>query len=227
MTSLPRVVSVSLAALLAALLALGGMMGAPAAAAPVVEGGFAPRDECAALPGAAAFRASLAHAVAHRDADAFVALADPQVRLDFGDGAGRAELARRLTGAGGAELWRELAAMLPLGCAVDQGNLVLPWFFAQELGGDDPYNLLLVTGEKVPLLPKADAEARPLRLLSWALVEPEEGFDESSEFQPVRIAGGGPVGFVAAARLRSPLGYRLIAGRSGDGWAIEAFLAGD
>lgn len=195
--------------------------------APVVEGRFAPRDECIAVPGAAAFRAALAEAVRKRDAEALVALAAPEVKLDFGDGAGQAELRRRLTGEGGAELWRELAALPPLGCAVDRGNLVLPWFFAQDLGGDDPYGMLLVTGERVPLLPKADAEARPVRLLSWALVEPEEGYDERAAFQPVRVAGGGPSGFVDAARLRSPIGYRLIAGRTTVGWKIEAFLAGD
>lgn len=125
------------------------------------------------------------------------------------------------------ELWRALDEMLPLGCAVQDGELVLPWFFAQDLGGDNPYDMLLVTGERVPLLPRADAEARPVRLLSWALVEPGEGYDERSRFQPVRMAGGGLSGFVEAERLRSPLDYRLIVAQGAAGWKIEAFIAGD
>lgn len=204
-----------------ALLALA--LAAPAAAAP----SYAPRDDCAALPGAAAFRTALADAVARKDADALAALADAQVKLDFDDGVGRAELARRLTGAGGAELWTALADLLPLGCALDEGRLVLPWFFAQDLPVDDAYGVLLVTGEAVPLLPKGDPAARPVRLLSWALVEPAEGYDESDRPQPVKVVGSGVEGFVDPVKLRSPLDYRLIAGRAGSGWKIEVFIAGD
>lgn len=219
--------TVSTSARIVTLSVLLASVTAAAEPAPVVEGRFAPRDECVKQPGAEAFRATLADAVQRRDTEALVGLADRDVRLDFGDGAGQDELRQRLSGQEGAELWRELAELLPLGCGVDQGNMVLPWFFAQDLGGDDPYGLLLVTGERVPLLPKADAAAAPIRLLSWALVEPEEGYDEQAPFQPVRIVGGGPSGFVDAARLRSPIGYRLIAGRTTVGWKIEAFLAGD
>lgn len=210
-----------------ALLCLGMSMTAGVAAPVAIAGAYAPRDECAAQSGAAAFRGALADAIGRRDAAALVALADPQVKLDFGEGAGQAELRKRLTGEEGPALWRELAELLPLGCAVDDGNLVLPWFFAQDLAVDDPYGTLLVTGDRVPLLPQADAAAPPLRLLSWALVEPREGYDESAEFQPVRTIDGGVAGFVAAAKLRSPIGYRLIAGRVGKAWKIEAFIAGD
>jgi len=39
--------------------------------------------------------------------------------------------------------------------------------------------------------------------------------------------GGSAEGFVAADRLRSPLGYRLLANRTAEGWKLTAFLAGD
>lgn len=200
---------------------------APGAPAPVVEGRFAPRDECAALPGAKEFRTALAEAAHRRDAEALVALADPQVKLDFGEGAGRAELRRRLAGEQGAELWSALGALLPLGCAVQEGRLVLPWFFAQDLGDDDAYDLLLVTGEAVPLRTGPSAQAPPQASLSWTLVEPAAGFDPAEPFQQVRLTDGRATGYVETARLRSPIDYRLIASRAGEGWAIEAFIAGD
>lgn len=198
-----------------------------AAPPPVLAGKYAPRDECAALPGAGVFRAALADAVRRKDADALVGLAAPDIKLDFGGGEGHAELRQRLTGQEGAALWRELADLLPLGCAADEDGMTLPWFFAQDLGVEDPFNTLLVTGARVPLLPKADAAARPLRLLSWELVEPEEGYDESAELQPVRTVEGKLSGFVEAKKLRSPIGYRLLAGRSNGAWKIQAFIAGD
>lgn len=210
----------------AALFAASALAATPSVA-PVVQGKFAPKDECVSVPGAASFRAALAEAIRRRDAGALVALADPDIKLDFGGGEGHAELRQRLAGEGGAALWRELADLLPLGCAADPDGITLPWFFAQDLGTEDPFNTLLVTGARVPLLPRADAAARPLRLLSWALVEPREGYDESAEFQPVRLLDGGVEGFVAANRLRSPIGYRLIASRSSGSWKIETFIAGD
>lgn len=231
MTLFPRTVSTvsTSTRILAAGLLLAGFGHAATAASPlVVAGKFAPKDECAAVPDAAAFRSALADAVQRRDVEALVALADAEVKLDFGDGEGQAELRQRLGGQEGMELWRELGELLPLGCAVDDdGNLVLPWFFAQDMDSEDAYAFMLVTGERVPLLPKADADAPPLRLLSWALVEPDEGYDESAAFQPVRTVDGRISGFVAADKLRSVIGYRLIAHRSSGSWKIAAFLAGD
>src|ERR1700712_2726033 len=96
-TGFPRTLSI-VSTFLAALLAAG-----PASAAPIPQtaGRFVPLETCNRLPGAAAFRALLASAVRRRDAAAFAALASPTIRLDFGDGAGAAELRRRLSGADG------------------------------------------------------------------------------------------------------------------------------
>ena len=73
---------------------------APAAspvAAPVANppGRYAPRDECARQPGAAAFRATLARAVARCDAVAISGMSTAKVELDFGGGEGRGEMRRR------------------------------------------------------------------------------------------------------------------------------------
>lgn len=187
---------------------------------------YPPRDECAGLPGFAAFRKSLFDAVRARDAAALAALADPQIKLDFGGGAGADELRKRL-GETRPELWGELAALTRLGCAHDGGVATLPWIFARVPDAVDPYRAMLVTGEGVPLRAKGSAGATELARLDWALVEVVgASFDPKAAWVAVETAAG-TRGFVTGARLRSVLDYRLIADREGEAWAITAFIAGD
>src|SRR5688500_16321625 len=75
--------------------------------APLAKGEWAPRDECGKVEGAVAFRQRLAAAVEGRDADALIALAAEDIQLDFGGGAGTAELRARLADASSG-LWHEL-----------------------------------------------------------------------------------------------------------------------
>ena len=200
----------------------------PAAIVPVTAGHLAPRDGCASLPGAAAFRKALAAAVRRRDAAALAALAADDVTLDFGGTSGPAELRRLMQGAEGAALWRELDALLTLGCAVEDGDMVLPWFFAQELGGDADPARYLVAGANVPLREGPSASAQVTRALSWVLVRSLEPADAAPRaYTRVRLDGATATGYVESARLRSQLGYRLGARREGSGWKIAWFLAGD
>ena len=202
------------------------LLAPPASAAvPETTGHFIPVETCNTLPGAAAFRTRLTAAVRRRDANALAALALPDLRLDFGDGSGTAELRRRLGGAEGGKLWRELDRILPLGCAVQQGNLVMPAVFAHDFGETDPFDVMLVTGARVPLLMAPSATSRPLRLFSWTMVEPVSADDFEQPFRQVRL--GDQVGYVDASRLRSPLDYRLVVSRAPGGWKIGAFVAGD
>src|SRR5688572_24681480 len=79
--------------------------------APLAKGKWAPRDECAAVEGAAAFRERLSAAVKARDTDAFVALAASDIGLDFGGGGGIAELRSQLDDAS-FKLWDELDGLM-------------------------------------------------------------------------------------------------------------------
>ncbi|HUQ13903.1 MAG TPA: hypothetical protein VM055_06470 [Novosphingobium sp.] len=193
---------------------------------PVKLASYPPRDECAKLPGFAAFRKTLFDAVRARDAAALGALADPKVQLDFGGGAGPDELRKRLSETR-PELWGELAALTSLGCAADGGVATLPSIFARVPETIDPYRTMWVTGEGVPLRAKASTGAAGRARLGWALVElVGASFDPKAAFTEVRTADGAR-GFVAGERLRSVLDYRLIADREGDTWKITAFIAGD
>lgn len=188
---------------------------------------FPPRDECSKLPGFPAFRDAVVAATAKRDAEALVALADPDVRLDFGGGAGRDELRKRLADPK-APLWGEIAALASLGCADDGTVATLPAIFSRVPDDVDPGRTMLVTGSEVPLRARPSPSAPEVRKIDWALVMLKgEGFDPAARYAEVDAADGS-TGFVATAKLRSILDYRLVADKSADGtYRITALIAGD
>ena len=196
-----------------------------AVATPLAEGPWAPRDTCAEVEGADQFRERLAAAVAARDADAVVALAADDIKLDFGGGEGTAELRSRLED-DSWDLWEELDALMALGCAAnEQGGITIPWYFDQDIGDADPYFAMLVTGEGVPLYERPDAASRQLATVSWDLAE-IASLDPASAFQRVELADG-KVGFIATDKLRSLIDYRLTASSRNGRWHITSFVAGD
>ena len=196
-----------------------------AEAKPLAKGPWAPRDECGQVEGAGEFRQRLAEAVRLRDADTLVALAADDVMLDFGGGAGSAELKKRLADPQ-YMLWQELDALLQLGCAAnDEGGITLPWLWAQDLGADDPFSTLLVMGEDVSVKTAPSARADQLDTISWDLVE-AVSYDPARPFQEVKMPDGG-TGFIATGALRSMVDYRLIASSRNGKWSITSFIAGD
>lgn len=216
-------------ALTALMLAMAAAQ-APVAAASVavVSGEFRPPEVgCSRRPGASAFLAALTRAVQRRNTAALLALSAPTVQLDFGGGSGHAELRRRLAGAEGRKLWRELDRLVALGCAPSGPNLYLPAVFARDLGDLDPFEVVVVTGDRVPLRSAPWANARPLRLLSWVAVTPLTGDDYEKPFRRVSLPAGKVIGYVESAKLRSPIDYRMVVSRQRGVWKIHAFVAGD
>ncbi|HKX78145.1 MAG TPA: hypothetical protein VJM34_06485 [Novosphingobium sp.] len=191
-----------------------------------LRGRYAPRDECGDVPGAADFRRELTRLVSVNDAGGIAALASRDVMLGFGGDDGRIRLLEKLEDPRDG-LMGELAKLLTLGCAVDaDGDLVMPWYFAQDFGEIDAYAAMMVTGEDVPAYTVPDPRSQIDRRLSWELVALGSGFSPDDAFQRVELPGGGR-GFIATARLRSLLDYRLVASREGRDWQITAILAGD
>jgi hypothetical protein len=193
---------------------------------PRQKGPSAPRDDCAEVPGATEFRTALAAAVLARDADAVAALALPGVKLGFGGDDGRDRLRSRLGEHEGA-LFREIEALLRLGCAADaEGRITMPWYFAQDYGDVDSYTAMLVTGVDVPLHATADPTSAVKQRLSWDIVSLVEGLAPARPFQQVTTSAG-TQGFMPTDRLRSMLDYRLLAVQQGGQWRISALVAGD
>jgi hypothetical protein len=197
-------------------------------ATPQPKGRYAPRDECKGLPGAADFHEHLVEAVQLRDVKALTALADPNIKLDFGGGGGTAELTKQLNASTPEhDLWKSLEQVLRLGCAKgDGGEIVMPWLFSQELDSSvDPTAAMLVMGEDVPILSKPSASAKPIGTISWNVVN-LSAFDPAKPYQPLSMPMHAE-GWVATDKLRSLLDYRLLASREGGQWRITALVAGD
>ena len=188
---------------------------------------YPPVDECASLPGFPAFREAVFAAAAKRDGEALAALSVSAINLDFGGGAGVDELRKRLSDPK-APLWDEIAALAPLGCAADGTVATLPAIFSRVPDNVDAAYTMLVTGTQVPLRSKPAPSAPPVRLLDWALVTLKgNGFNPAARYAQVTAADGSS-GFVATAKLRSLLDYRLIADKADGGeYRITALIAGD
>lgn len=190
-------------------------------------GQYAPRDECSAQDGGAQFLASLKAAVKARDARAVAALSSPDVILDFGGGGGQEAVRERL--GKGSKLWRELDKLLALGCAWDEDNgaLVLPWFFAQDLGDADPFSTHVILGSAVPLREIPQRSAKVRKVLNWQLVHIYEVEVSDPGFAPVAVIDSEWEGHVRLKDLRSQLDYRVRAEKEGGQWRIKSFLAGE
>lgn len=198
---------------------------AAAEALPLAKGRFAPRDDCAEVEGANPFRRELAAAVEARDADRLAALAANDIKLDFGDGGGVAELRKRLADPSW-DLWDELGELMALGCATnEQGGIAIPWYFEQDLSEADPASGMLVTGEDVPVLEAPDPASRRLAAVSWDVVE-IASLEPDKPYQRVET-GDKVVGFVPTGKLRSLLDYRLIASSRNGKWSVTSLVAGD
>ncbi len=190
------------------------------------KGAYAPRDECADVPGAAEFRQQLTKVVGDRDIEGLVALVANDVRLDFGGGEG-ANLLRTHLMKADRSLWDELDELLALGCAKNgQGGITIPWYFEQDFDSIDPMTGMIVKGEDVPLLAEPEAKAQELRKLSWEVVELADGLRPDDRFQKVRLPDK-TEGYIATDELRSLIGYRLIASSRNGKWSITSLAAGD
>ncbi len=201
------------------------------------RGPFAPRDDCAADPKAAAFTVELKQVVVARDLDRLIAMTAPDVALGFG-GEGGAENMRRSFGTADGGMWEELAEVIAMGCAIDQaGNVVMPWYVAQDIPGDF-FEYLLVTGDDVAIREARRAGSTRMATVSWDVVDLPSDSDASAThifggpagdgWVKVRTRGEQPVsGFIHERFLRSVVDYRIIADKTSGSYRISAFLAGD
>jgi hypothetical protein len=212
-------------------LALALLVAAPARASfavpPNPPGHYAPRDECSALPGAAPFLAALRSAVQQRDAKALGAMASAQVQLNLGTSPGQQGLREQL--ASDPALWAELDRLMLLGCAFDEDNgaLVMPWFFAQDLGDADPYSTVLALGPSLPLRTRPSRKASVRSRINWQLIHIFEGEQTPPGFASVAVIDSKRRGYMETVHLRSPLDYRLLAQKQDGVWRITYLVAGD
>lgn len=186
-----------------------------------------PRDECAGLPGFSTFRDQLRDAVRRRDSDALIALTDEDIASSFGGDNGREEFIETWQLSSGADspFWSEIEAVLSLGCSNNGEYAASPYLFGRFPDDRDGFSSLVATGTRIALRAGPTTSSPVLARLDWDLLT-RQGDETESEWVPVRTDSGAE-GYVHSSFVRSPIDYRAIFERTGTGWRMTAFIAGD
>ena len=189
-----------------------------------------PVDRCATDRSFVDFRTRLIGAVDRQNLGFILSILSQDVQSSFGGEPGRADfiahwsLDRPATSA----LWRELGAVLRLGCArVEDGALWMPSFSAPA-GGDEEDELVPRFIAVVPgavLRASASDGARVIAPLEWDVMTAPDN-DGTSPWIAARLADGRR-GFVRRRDVRDLADYRAVFEKRGGRWRMTAFIAGD
>lgn len=187
-------------------------------------------DTCSADRSWVAYRNAFNAAVARRNAPALLRLLSSHVSFDgSGDATGRAAFARHwgLARPETSRLWRQLAAIMRLGCARGHRqrlNYVPSIFRVEE---DDPDDSTyapggVVIGANVPLRAARSNSGRVVARLSWERVLLPEHDDGRGEWVHA-ILDNDRQGFVRRSQVQSLTGPYALFEREGGQWRL-AFL---
>ncbi len=209
-------------------LAAGGM--SPAVAQQLV---LQPVDQAARNPEFAAWRKALLDAVRRRDTERVVAQAAPDIKLSFGDAYGRETFRQALTGAEswqGEAYWRELETVLALGgLFMEDGAFCTPYLSCMDVPGCpdcDPYETVFVVTRDAPARSRPGETAAVVARLSYAVLPLDLDVQSGEDWYPVRLPGG-RTAFLSHDHARTAIDYRARIEKTGEGWRITVFLAGD
>ena len=210
-----------------------------AAPAETVTNAWPPFDEADSDPSFKAYRDKLLAAIDKRDVAAVVAMADPNIKLSFGDDSGRERFREWLTGADAEPYWTALKRVVSEGGKFEEtGMFVAPWAFHYMPPEDsDFYNVAVVAGTKVRLRAAPSTDAAILRELSYAVVEVppwQEGREDrvtdgsGREWIRVQVLDDRKEGWIASTYMRFLIDYRAGFVKTDTGeWQMTFFLAGD
>ena len=212
---------------LAAALLLASFSATALAATPARR--LPPVDQCATEPGFKIYKDALRRSIDRRDGNGLLALLAPNVLVNFGGESGRDAFAREWDLKAGVpdELWKQLGAILALGCAKSDAAMVIPSLAVQfdSDADEDAFDKLIVISSAAELRVAPDPASARVASLSWDVVTALERRHQD-DWVKVQLANGRK-GWVAASMLRSPLDYRAIIEKRSGRWMITAFVAGD
>lgn len=187
-----------------------------------------PVDQAVSRSDFYSFRAQLQSAIARRDVAALLASVDPDIRNSFGDNKGL-EAFRQIWEPEDrkSRLWEALGEVLALGGSFGRdGSFVAPYVFSRWPESVDAFTHAAVVGTTVTVRAAPSASAAAVTSLSFAIVEQLDTVGPNESWVHVRLPRG-KSGFVDRRFVRSPVDYRAIFSKRGDGWKMTAFLAGD
>lgn len=185
----------------------------------MVLGGTFP-DKCSQLEGYGLFRSQLKKAIATRDEAAFRALFGPKgyIRMD-GVGGGAQMPSNQSNKSFTTVIWEDLEQILNLGCAIDDGGLLLPYTTQVPESLSALGQMVAIRPTAVRLAPTESARVLAIAPRGALLVQiklpakPVDGW----EYFTFR---NGRSGYAKLKDLRSPLGSALQVAREGTEWRI-------
>ncbi len=185
-----------------------------------------PVDRCASAPGFADFRTSLREAASRRDAAFIRSVLVDDILVNFGGDSGRESFVREWRlGEPDSPFWAELEALLTLGCAPIEQELVSPSMVAQLDDQGDPSSAVIAVRPGAVMRARPDEAADVVAALEWDVLS-WRSEQVPEDWMAVALADGRQ-GYVRRADTRSPLNYRAYFRRIGGQWRITAFIAGD
>lgn len=207
------------------LLAAGFLAFAPHASAQLV---LPPVDEAASRPSFFTFRAHLQAAIARHDVAAVLAVLDENIRNSFGPGGGIGQFVQKWKPAErGSALWQELGAVLALGGTFEgEARFIAPYVYSRWPAHVDAFENVAITGAHVRIRAAPGYDAAVVGSLSFAIVPLLQNESRREGWTAIRSPYGGRA-YVSSEYVRSSVGYRAIFQRTGDRWALTAFVAGD
>jgi hypothetical protein len=190
-------------------------------------GSVTPFDEGARDSTFLVFREDLLRIVSQRDTTRLMSIVAPDVRVSFGPDNGVAAFRDQWhPGDADSRIWAVLDDVLRHGGRfISPDFFVAPYTFFALPDSLDAFEYLVVRDTAVIVRDAADATARPLGRVSFAIVK--------STTQPapdgwtaVEI-GDGRTGFIASNQVRSPVDYRVGFERQDGRWVLVFLAAGD
>jgi len=201
-----------------------------------------PADDARSDASFLAFRTKLIAAAERKDANAILAIVDPNIKNGFGGEDGIAKFRRgwKLTNKN-SEFWKEFLPVIKNGGGFSkEGNntkmFVAPYTFSDWPDDLDVFEYHVIFGNNVNLRDRPSMEGKVIGSLSYNVVKMGEGsttrrtgpgeFDLESDWFNVKTLGG-KEGFVKAEFVRSGIDYRAGFEKKRGVWKMTFFLAGD
>ena len=186
-----------------------------------------PTDRCGSDRSFVEYRARLWAAVARKDAAALHPLVASDIQIDLGDGKGWHAFVREwaLNRPAESGLWRELSAVLELGCENHDGLRIMPGNFSKLSEYDHPLPIYFAVQKGAALLSQPDDSAPVVMTLEDHVLF--ENFDVAPEGWINARLSDGRSGFVRSSSVRSAIDYRAGFEKRNGNWVMTSLVAGD
>lgn len=190
-----------------------------------------PIDETAKNPSFATFKEKLKTAVQKKDSAFIRNVLSKSVRYTFGpteEGVSPVDgflKEFKVEDKKASQFWKDLKEVLDLGCTAYGEEFICPYVFSKWPDEYDSYDFVAVTSEKVPIRKKAEPSADVIRFAKFEILKLAHG-KRVGGWKAIDL-GKGSVGFVSEASVRGATDYRAGFEKTGNGWKLKYFIAGD